>query len=503
MNGKSRTNRFLIFLRIALFCALLCFCVFRLSRLLERKEGRARMAPFFEHPEDFDVLITGDSQVINGLYPFELWRRFGITSYNVGEYGATPPLCYWTLMNFLDYAKPKLVVVGVKDADKTYRLSGSSEGAHTALDCLPASPTKARAIFDLMNHPDMEDEDGVPYRSLMWEYFFPLATYHSRWKELKPEDLRPAADEEKGAEMLVRVNDPREYELIDPDETDEGEGWGYVYLRRLITECRARGIDVLPVLMPHPASEHTQRSAGTVRRIARETGVAFLDFVQMDSVADYRTDMHDPKAHLNPSGARKVTDFLGRYIADHYNVRDRREDALSERWNREADAYTDRKLALIREQEDYQNALMLLHDPDFSACVFVRDAEKLRSRDRLLMQNIMREHVFEENEEELTSADQTPLWELDYAAETGGSYLLTADRWYAQAQELAAPEGALETSFGRIRLEQGEDGPGLFLSRGEEETRLFQGEKGGTADLLILVIDERTGEPAVELCYGL
>lgn len=57
-----------------LFCA---------SELLKRKESDIRLSSFFEEEEDFDILFFGSSRVINSIYPMEIWRDFGLTSYNL------------------------------------------------------------------------------------------------------------------------------------------------------------------------------------------------------------------------------------------------------------------------------------------------------------------------------------------------------------------------------------------------------------------------------------
>ncbi|MFQ9446959.1 MAG: hypothetical protein ACLR4A_06040 [Christensenellales bacterium] len=81
---------------------------------------------------------------------------------------------------------------------------------------------------------------------------------------------------------------------------------------------------MLLVHLPYPANEQQQMDANAVAYIAEDYGLNYIDFVSMDQVADYATDCFDAHEHLNPSGARKVSDYLGRYITEHYDVADRR-----------------------------------------------------------------------------------------------------------------------------------------------------------------------------------
>ena len=498
-----KRQRWIWALRVALFCALTAAAAAGLSRVMQRKEDVMRIRPFVEQGKEMDVLFLGDSLVMNGVYPLELWKRYGIASYNVACPNSPMAVRYWTLLNALDYAAPKLVVLDIKDIDDEGRLPESSGTLHNSLDIWPASATKARAVLDLLDDPEAMDSEGNRYMDLRAEFLFTLARYHSRWKELTQEDFHPAPNREKGAEMAVRINDPREYTLVDENARMEENVDGFASLRRIIEETQRRDIPLLLVHMPHPSAEHSQLAANTVRDIAEEYGVPFADLVRMDCVVDYSIDMHDPKAHLNPSGARKATDFLGRYIMDHFDIPDRRGEAAYAHWDAEYDAYVNGKLEALRGETDPQNALMLLHDADFSACVAVREGVNYgKNRLERLLQNIPREHVFEEDVGQKWAHELEPLGELQYAETERSAYLLAMDRWYSEAHEwVGGGEGEIGTSFGTLAFRQ-EDGFALTIRHEDGEEHFF-GEEAQDADLWIVVIDERTGEAAAVLSYKL
>ena len=136
----------------------------------------------------------------------------------------------------------------------------------------------------------------------------------------------------KGADMRIGVAPMKDYTLIDDDKYGEEIGVGYMYLRRIIEECRARGKAILLVHLPHLASERAQMSANTVGSIAEEYGVDYIDFVRMDSVVDYAADCYDSSAHLNPSGGWKVTDYIGQYLSERYGLSDCRSDPAYAHW---------------------------------------------------------------------------------------------------------------------------------------------------------------------------
>ena len=476
----------------ALFLALLLGTLALVSRVVERKASRTRFEPFLREPEDYDVLFVGDSLVVNGVFPMELWQDYGIAAYNLGSYGNTLPVTYWTLMNALEFSSPRLVVVGVKDVEKSYKLSGSSSDVHTALDCYPLSLTKARAVFDLMDDPDAVDDSGVRYADMRLEYLFTLGKYHSRWSELSTSDFGGySLNRQKGAETGTGVADARDYDLIDERQAAEESGWGYVYLRRILEECAGRGIDVLLIHLPYPADEEAQMAANTVRSVAEEYGVGYIDFVSRDDVADYAVDCMDKRAHLNASGAKKATDFLGRYIAQHYDVPDRRGQEGWRDGEEDSAVYLRDKDDMLRGQNALESELMLLHDDDYSACILVRDAQALCESDKLLtlMHNTVREHVYEEDAFAKWSNAMFPLEELEAAG--AQPYALLIDRAagaFAEAAGDALADG-LSASFGALALDADEDGVRVTLSQDGGQEIAAQG-----ADAAVLVVRARTGE---------
>ena len=82
-------------------------------------------------------------------------------------------------------------------------------------------------------------------------------------------------------------------------------------------------------------------------------------------VVDYNTDCYDKDSHLNPSGARKVTDYLGQYIMENYNIPDQRQNEAYSFWYQDYDEYIDFKIDNLEEnKKNLNNYLMLLYDEE-------------------------------------------------------------------------------------------------------------------------------------------
>lgn len=353
--------------------ALLIAALAGLTRLLERKASYSKYAPFFAQEEDFDVLFMGSSHLLNSVFPMELWKDYGIVSYNFGGHGNQLATSYWVMENALDYTTPKLMVIDCYYLEYEMKTSMNFAQVHLSFDAFPLSRTKIRAAFDLLEDgafheswtPDMAQRTRL---NLLWDY----AVYHDRWNALTEDDLDPAVTVEKGAESRIAISVPNERAAVLPGSKLEGDTVGVRYLERMIQDCQDRGIDVLLTYLPFPATEVDLKNAARVQDIARDYGVGYIDFLDLQ-IEDPATDHYDADSHLNPSGARKVTDYLGRYITEHYAIPDRRQDGAYRDWEVDYEAYADFKAANLKAQEDLDLYLMLLKDAHYDVRVKMND----------------------------------------------------------------------------------------------------------------------------------
>ena len=452
-----------------------------LSRVMEYKGSREKLAPFFARADQIDVLFLGDSHAYSGVYPMELFAAYGITAYNLASYNATLPVSYWMLQNALERCTPKVVVLDVNQIWADAKVPESSADVHTALDAFPLGRVKRAAIEDLLDDPALHDKDGLRYRDLRWEFYLPFLKYHARWNDLGAEDFVPEPNRELGAERNIAVAAPAAYEIT-ASAADE-DGYGFAYLRRLVAQCQAAGIRVLLTNLPYPCPNNNgeQLYTNAVAYTAEELGVEYLDFVYMDKIVDYGTDCYDPASHLNPSGAWKVTDFLGRTLAQAYALPDHREDAAYDAWHADYARYREDKLQSFVQETDPYSFLMLLADPSFSALVLLPEGSASH-RDPLamqLLQNAGRRHLMPEDVGEAVWSDA--LYPLSLPGSPEQAALALIDRQRGAVSELRGA-GTAEASFGSVSLR--EDGV-LSLSGTDHASP--------DADLYALLLDPQTG----------
>lgn len=361
-------------LSLLLFAVLLLGCLYKASDVLERKDSRYKYKDFYEQKEKFDVLFMGTSHVINAVFPMEMWDKYGIVSYNFGGHGNQMATSYWVMRNALQYTTPKLIVIDVLEVGRDFKVAENEDQSRLSLDSMPFSKVKVEAVKDLFGDKSLIGTEQEDLYQKRWEFLFDFGKYHSRWNDLKKEDLDPSyGTVEKGAETRVYVDEPMDYYIVPREYKLEDNTVGAQYLRKMIEECQSRGIDVLLTHVPYPAEDWHQMGGNLAYDIAEEYGVDYLNFVAMDNVVDYYTDCYDSHGHLNASGGKKVSDYLGQYIVDNYGIPDRRNDEAYVGWQQDYQEYYDMKQSMLHSEEDVYNALMLLQDDDFDAILYIKD----------------------------------------------------------------------------------------------------------------------------------
>lgn len=346
-----------------LFVVILAFVMRKAFFLVERKDSMEKYQPFYDQKEPFDVLIIGTSHAINGIFPMDLWDDYGIVSYNFGGHDNQPATSYWVLQNALQYTKPRLVVLDVFGAASQGKVSDDLAYLHLSTDSMPFSRTKVEMLNDIL--PDYGNK---------YDFLFNFSLYHNRWNELTRDDFFPEITKEKGAESRIRVASPESYPLIEKDEQFEEDSLGKEYIEKMIVCCQENGIELLLVNLPFPASEQKQKNANSIYPIAEKYGVEYINYLYQEDIVNARTDFYDEDAHLNPSGARKVTKDLGRILSEEYHMPDHRQDQEYAGWFEDYEEYVQFKISNLKKQTGLKEYLMLLNDEDFECRLSLQDA---------------------------------------------------------------------------------------------------------------------------------
>ena len=138
------------YIKAAVWLLALILCLFGMDQALRRGDGKLKYQAFFEEKMDYDIFFLGTSHMMDAVYPIELWRDYGITSYNLGNTAEPMDNTYWTLRLASAYHVPKVVVIDVAYMDRIQTTQMHTyQFAHGFLDEIPLSLDKIRAVWSI------------------------------------------------------------------------------------------------------------------------------------------------------------------------------------------------------------------------------------------------------------------------------------------------------------------------------------------------------------------
>lgn len=321
------------------------------SNRLELKRSRIKYDDFLEGGNGEDVLFFGSSHMINAVFPDQLYREYGITSYNMANHGEQLPTSYEVFRNALDYCSPKVAVVDmftVSQSGTYYNKSFS----HISLDAFPLTWTKFKSVNALFDDLDTK-----------CEFLSNFCLYHTRWDEWTKVSPEYAPSVMKGAEMRVNV-ESSVGGLYATDAYDEIMTDGMRAVMRFRDLCDERGIQLVCVNIPYSGFEDRDAASNYAGKLFEDTGITYLDFRQEASglLLNPVTDFYDSQ-HVNPLGGSKVTKYLGEYLIQNCGVQDQRGSGYADKWNESVVLCSAERINQLKAQADsgnLVNALMMM-----------------------------------------------------------------------------------------------------------------------------------------------
>lgn len=331
-----------------------------LSRLMVNKASLEQYEQFFETEQDFDVLFLGSSHVINGVSPLDLYREYGITSFNLSMHGNYVASSYYLLKECLELTErkgrqlPKAVVLDIYGGNEIVF------DLHNAWDSFPLSATKAEMVRALV---PKEDQAAM---------LVPFFLYHNRWNELKEEDFRLYASRKYGVQPRYEVCYPADEIVTDPEDREEADGEKLAYVDRINGLCESLGIKLFVIHIPYSYHPEWQREANEVCRYVKEQGIACVNYMNQDMGIDFDIDFYD-QGHLNASGMRILTKELGRLLWEA-GMKDHRGEEGDQVWERENEEFIEYRIRQLKETQDAKAYLMGICDPDLSCQVQIKES---------------------------------------------------------------------------------------------------------------------------------
>lgn len=326
MKRRSIIIRFLAFLVMLAALLTLATAVLKDKRVELEYDVTAKVKGFYAQEEHtLDFVFVGSSQLYADIAPNVLFEEFGMTAYDFCANEQPLWISYYYIREALKHQTPKAIVLDVFTVyGDDYEENGVN---HINLDDLPWNLNKMQAIWDAVPAADRG------------EFYFELAAYHDTWDSLDAAKIQNSFYHEKnvyrGYSPFVVRHDYAEgapQEVTDQHEVQPIPDKTAVWLDRIVELTRQEGVDLILIKTPNGNADR-QRLYNAVQLYADEKG---LPFVNMNL-------LFDGEAHINILQAERVTRFMGQYLADRYEIADKRNDPAYASWHEDSRYFYQKK----------------------------------------------------------------------------------------------------------------------------------------------------------------
>lgn len=319
--------------------------------------------------DNVETFFVGTSHMEFGVNPLRLYEEYNVLTYNIATSAQPVAVTYYFVKEIFQKQHPNVVVW---DVSNLFIDSYGEFAYRYVLDSVPFSKNKIdlgeACIEDQITVSKSVSDESIEKMRL--SILFPLYKYHDRWDSLNKSDFENWTTQYftmgqhpvPGLAVAGASMDEIEQNGLKLSENTGKNRYGYEagvtfesneeinpiysvniseknleYLRKIKKICDENDCRLLLVKIPvHvPAGQYssswTRLRHNAVEKAAEDVGADFLDLNYEDGVGiDWSNDSGDGGCHLNVRGAAKVTDYLGKYLLDHYDL----EQVRSEEYDR-------------------------------------------------------------------------------------------------------------------------------------------------------------------------
>lgn len=299
------------FYKLLLFCAIFLFIYSNVSLLLIRKGNGfgTDVLNFYQQKRDsIDILVLGSSHAYAAFSPEVIFNNTKMKVYDFATQQQPIWITYYYLIEALKYQKPKYVFLEVHMAVASDYEYASESVNRDAIDKMRFSVNKINAI-----------NNSVKFSKDRYSYYFNIAKYHSRYKELNKDDF-DAVLKRKTIDNNGHI-DLENIDYIFSDETPNNIEEKAIhkkseeYLYKIIDLLNKKGIKLILVKTPCSYNENEVTKLNYTERIMQENDILFLNYIKniSDLNLDYKKDFYD-SGHLSESGSEKLSTKISEII---------------------------------------------------------------------------------------------------------------------------------------------------------------------------------------------
>lgn len=274
-----------------------------------RKFGKFKTSSYDilnERLDTIDVVFMGDSLIYSSISPLEIWNKYGYTSY---DYATPAQLIVDTLANMevvIESQSPKIIFM------------------------------EANVLFrNPLNAPNYSK---FKYQKRL-NQAAPIVNYHNNWKIklFKFVDKKTdysSVNNFKGFRYITKVKSAKLTDYM--KVTNEVKDLPFNNLdnfKKIVELCEKNNVKLILISTPNKNSWNYSKYLGT-KKLAEKYSLEYIDLNLGNPLnIDWTTETKDKGSHVNYSGARKVTEFIGEYLYNSGLLIDHRSDIEYEEWN--------------------------------------------------------------------------------------------------------------------------------------------------------------------------
>ncbi len=271
---------------------------------------------FYELPENsIDVLVVGASHAYCGFIPAEFYEKYGISSYNLSTSNQSMLANYLWVKEAYETQKFKVLVIEAMSVPNSH---GNIKNDISSLNSMGLSSH----YFELMK----------TYKRGCLRILFPIIDFHSSWENIKIEnfskDVYTDGDAMRGyVPIMTTASQNSIVQIVDENDTVTTEYLKFPYLDKIKEFCDKNGISLIMMKTPIANPNVNRWSTGyhnVLAQYCEENAIPFFDFncesLQQESGVYQNLSVAADERHCNYYGASHITDFIGMYISNNYDV---------------------------------------------------------------------------------------------------------------------------------------------------------------------------------------
>jgi len=353
------------------FVAVLGYLTMYMQNILEWKSSEG-ITQFYDYGENsMDVIVLGSSHAYCTVNTALLWDKYGMAAVNIGESGQNLGSTYYYMEEVLKYQQPQVMLVELR-----FLVGGDKGVGNGNLYRNTINMKWSGNFIDNMNYALAES--GIEDTSEMGKFLFlKFPVYHSRYKEVTEDDFWPVS---AGKGRYDGAWTSEEYEVpgaCSVTESSQIDASKKVWLDRMKSLSEKYHFALVFFVAPYNLSVDQMKQFNAAKEYAGTNNIPYFNFNELYEEIGfcYSTDMRSENhagSHLNNYGAAKVTNSLGEFLHQTYNLADHRGerrymvyDRISQNWSKKVANHD------MEEAENLEQYVALLDKTEYDFAMLI------------------------------------------------------------------------------------------------------------------------------------